>query len=69
MIKETAQKDSELHQTLEHLKHTDNSLAIAGLEGVKKLMEEDYAPSGHLMVTRSRDRVRKSFRKFIEKQK
>ena len=63
-IKETAQKDSELYQTLEHLKHTDGSLDAAGLEGFKKLMEKDFAPSGHLMMTRSRDCVRKSFRKF-----
>ena len=69
MIKENAKKDTELYQTLEHLKHTDGSLDAAGLAGVKKLMEEDFAPSGHLMMARSRDRVRESFRKFKEKPK
>ena len=44
MIKETAQKHSELSQTLDGLKHTDHSLMKAGFPGVKKLMEEDYAP-------------------------
>ena len=36
MIKETANRDSELYQTLEHLKHTDGSLYQQGLGGVKK---------------------------------
>ena len=41
MIKETANRDSELYQTLEHLKHTDGCLLQQGLEGVKKLITED----------------------------
>ena len=56
MIKEHASKESELYQTLEHLKHTDGSLDAAGLEGVKALMTEDFAPTGHLMMSRSRER-------------
>ena len=67
MIKETANRDSELYQTLEHLKHTDGSLYQQGLAGVKQLMTEDYAPSGHLIKTISRDRVRASWRKGKEK--
>ena len=58
MIKEIAQKHSELSQTLDGLKHTDHSLQKAGFAGVKKLMEEDYAPSGHLIKQYSRDRCR-----------
>ena len=67
MIKETANRDGELFQTLEHLKHTDGSLFQQGLEGVKKLITEDYAPSGHLIKAVSRDRVRASWRKCKEK--
>ena len=67
MIKHAANKDSELYQTLEHLKHTDGSLFQQGLEGVKKLITEDYAPSGHLIKVVSRDRVRASWRRYKQK--
>ena len=60
MIKETANRDSELYQTLEHLKHTDGCVLQQGLEGVKKLITEDDAPSGHHIKTLSRNRIRDS---------
>ena len=34
---------------------------------MKKLIEEDYAPTDHCMMSISRDRVRNSCRKFKEK--
>ena len=62
MIKEASTKNSELGNTLEHLKHTDHSLLKAGFPGVKALIEEDYAPSGHLIKKHSRERIRNSYR-------
>ena len=67
MIKHAANKDSELFQTLEHLKHTDGTLLQQGLEGVKKVIKEDYEPSGHLIKVQARNRVRASWRKYKEK--
>ena len=69
MIKETSTKNSQLGQTLEHLKHTDHSLLKAGFACVKALIEEDYAPSGHLIKAYSRERTRNSWREFKEKPK
>ena len=67
MINEIAGKHSELRQTLDNLNYIDGTLVKAGFEGVKKLIEEDYAPSGHLIKQYSRDRCRNSFRKYKEK--
>ena len=53
LIKHTAAKDSELFQTLEHLKFIDGTFESAGFEGLAQLIEEDYAPSGHLIKLRS----------------
>ena len=44
MIKETAEKHSSLAATLEHLKYGDGTFDAAGFEGIRKSMEEDYAP-------------------------
>ena len=67
LIKETASRDSELYQTLEHLKHTDGTFELAGLDGVKKLIEQDYAPTGHLVKRRSRERMFFALRKHEER--
>jgi hypothetical protein len=67
LIKHTAVKESELYQTLEHLKFTDGTFEAAGLDGVKALMEEDYAPSGHLIKKKSRERVYSAWRKHRER--
>jgi hypothetical protein len=57
LIKHTPLKESELYQTLEHLKFIDGTFAAVGLDGIKARMEEDYAPSGHLIKKKSRERV------------
>ena len=64
---ETASRDSELYQTLEHLKHIDGTFEDAGFEVVKKLIGQDYAPSGHLVKQRSRHRVFTAWRKHKER--
>ena len=47
MIKETAEKHSSLAATLEHLKYADGTFDAAGFEGIRKCMEDDYAPRDH----------------------
>ena len=55
MIKETAEKHSSLAATLEHLKYSDGTFDAAGFEGIRKSMEEDYAPRGHAIKSKARD--------------
>ena len=62
-----ATRDSKLFQTLEHVKNTDGTFEAAGLEGIKELMHQDYAPTGHLIKKRSRERVHSAWRKHKER--
>ena len=68
MIKHTSGDHPQLSQTLKRLKYSDGSLQKAGLAGIKKLIEEDFAPRGHTVKMKVRDRIfTKTFRKFKEK--
>ena len=68
MIKHTSSDHQQLSKTLKRLKYSDGSLQQAGLAGIKKLIEEDFAPRGHTVKMKVRDRIfTKTFRKFKEK--
>ena len=68
MIKEAADKHSSLASTLEHLKYSDGTFDTAGFEGIRRIMEEDYAPRGHAIRVKARNTLLyKTFRKFKEK--
>ena len=68
MIKETADKHSSLASTLEHLKYSDGTFDTAGFAGIRRIMEEDYAPRGHAIRVKARNTLLyKTFRKFKEK--
>ena len=49
IIKTSADDNTELYKTLEHLQFSDGTLEAAGFEGVKQCMTDDYAPTGHLI--------------------
>jgi len=68
MIKETADKHSSLASTLEHLKYSDGTFDAAGFEGIRRAVQEDYAPRGHAIRVKARNTLfYKTFRKFKEK--
>ena len=68
MIKETAEKHSSLAATLEHLKYSDGTFDVAGFEGIRACLEEDYAPRGHAIRGKARNTLLyRTFRKFKEK--
>jgi len=72
MIKDQADrnKNTELHSSIQHLRHSDGTFKEAGYTGVVKCLTEDFAPKGHTLKVKTRERVMKHmFRRFKENPK
>ena len=72
MIKDQADrnKNTELHSSIYHLRHSDGTFKEAGYAGVLKCITEDFAPKGHTLKVKTRERVMKHmYRKFKENPK